>query len=49
MRAQNSLTRHQREQLTQLYEQDTGSIAAAKELKISHSTAQALEQRYISD
>lgn len=46
MHTRSSLTQHQREQLIQLYEQGTGSKAAARELNISRYAAEALERRY---
>ena len=46
MRARSSLTQHQREQLIHLFQQGTGSKAAARELNISRYAAEALERRY---
>lgn len=46
MHTQSSLTQHQREQLIQLFQQGTGSNAAAKQLNISPYAARALERRY---
>lgn len=46
MHTQSSLTQHQREQLIQLFQQGTGSNAAARELNISRYAAEALERRY---
>lgn len=46
MHTRSSLTQHQREQPIQLYEQGTGSKAAARELNISRYAAEALERRY---
>lgn len=46
MHTRSSLTQHQREQLIQLFEQNIGSTAAARELNISRYAAEALEHRY---
>ena len=46
MHTRSSLTQHQREQLMQLFEQNIGSTAAARELNISRYAAQALERRF---